>query len=201
MLEAESGPLLEDFPEEAPDCLDQPQAVMPLVCPVSFAPDKNEMTAEERLAADFEEEYQQMKTWYEIALQKKRQSTAGVSGLSPDEAKDFIITFIRDPKTAGAAADPAAFADQLRLAADEVKTVYFEAVTAQPGQPTDSLSLAEWFWGTTSAAQVINKMRLICQKEGATPMQLLGNLLLVPRSQLPKFENSSTTPTVTDEKK
>lgn len=188
LLTRTEGPVLEDFPEEAPDNTDTPQAVMPLVCPVSFGPDKSGLTPRQRLAADFDEEFCQMLTWYEIARQQKRSSSAGVSGRTPAEARDLILEFL-DAKLS--ADDPVTLADSLRLAADEIKTVYFEAVAAQPGQPTDSLSLAEWFWGQTTAARVINEMRLICQESEADPLRLLGSLLLVPRSQLPKFSQAT----------
>ena len=73
--------------------------------------------------------------------------------------------------------------------AEDLKAFYFEAVSAQPGQPTDSKSLADWFWGQTSAALVINEVRKISLKEGSKKMALLGNLLLIPRSQMHRFKD------------
>jgi hypothetical protein len=75
------------------------------------------------------------------------------------------------------------------MAAEDLKAYYFEAVSAQPGQPTDSLSLANWFWGETVAALVINSIRKICLEHRDINMELLGKLLLVPRRQLYRFKD------------
>ena len=74
------------------------------------------------------------------------------------------------------------------MATEDIKSLYFEAVSAQPGQPTNSRSLAEWFWGKTAAAQVINEIRKISLQKDTKEMTLLGNLLLIPRNQLYRFE-------------
>ena len=71
--------------------------------------------------------------------------------------------------------------------AEDLKAIYFEALTAQPGAPRDSVAMADWFWGETAAARVINAIREICLGMRDNEFQLLGKLLLVPRSQLHRF--------------
>ncbi|NNK95550.1 MAG: hypothetical protein HKP41_14460, partial [Desulfobacterales bacterium] len=79
-------------------------------------------------------------------------------------------------------------ADTLRLAAEDLKSCYFEALSSQPGQPTDAASLANWFWGETYAAAIINEVRKKCLDYGTKEMALAGKLLLIPRSQMHRFD-------------
>ena len=70
------------------------------------------------------------------------------------------------------------------MAAEDLKAYYFESVAAQPGQSTGSTPLANWFWTQTRAASMIKSVREICLAITDDEFQILGNLLLVPRSQL-----------------
>ena len=188
LLESSRGPLLEDFPEDAPDMTDQPQAVLQIACPVSFGPKKENLSAKELLLELFSEEFFQMNTWHEQALSKNKKTTTGISGLTPEAAVEFLSAFVRVEIVDNNIGN-ISVADGLLMAAEDIKAFYFDAVSAQPGQPTDSKSLAEWFWGQTSAAQVINEVRKISLKGDSKEMQLLGKLLLVPRNQMHRFKD------------
>jgi len=184
LLEAAHGPVLEDFPEDAPVSGAQPLQV---ACPISLAPPSGALSATEQLLAEFEQEMAQMLAWYDLAIEKRGRTTA-VTGRSPQEAAAMVAGFVRDSKKRGNLAGRLNFDVALRLAIEDVKTFYMEAVTAQPGNPTDSTSLADWFWGTTVAAGVIAEVRRICLSIEEPEFQLLGQLLLVPRIQLHRFE-------------
>jgi hypothetical protein len=73
------------------------------------------------------------------------------------------------------------------MAAEDLKAFYFSGLTAQSGEPGDSTAMADWFWGETVAAKVINAIREICLGLPDKDLQLLGKLLLVPRVQLHLF--------------
>ena len=75
------------------------------------------------------------------------------------------------------------------MAAEDLKAYYLEALTAQPGQPTAGTTLSNWFWSQTTAAQMINTVRIICPGNSDPEFQLLGKLLLVPRAQLPNINH------------
>ena len=62
-------------------------------------------------------------------------------------------------------------------------------VIALPGQCVDHESLANWFWGETMSAEVINTIRKMCLQSDDASLVLLGKLMLVPRNQLHRFEN------------
>jgi hypothetical protein len=179
LFEAPSGPVLEDFPEDAPDTKADPVQV---ACPVSFQAISKPLP----LADQFKVEINQMHAWYDIARKKQNRTTIGISGLSSDAAAQLLTQFI-DAGTRPELLEDPTLPDKLRLACEDIKAYYFEAVSAQPGQPTDSKNLADWFWGETSAAIVINAVREICLDDPSGKLMILGKLLLVPRGQLHRF--------------
>jgi hypothetical protein len=186
LFEAPTGPVLEDFPEDAPDTADNP---IPVACPVNFKSKPLETTSIQQMITDFSSEVMQMRNWYDLACEKKKRTTTGVTGLSPKEAAEFLSAFIKGEPPKSKVMNTST-ADALRLAAEDLKAYYSEAVSAQPGQPTDSASLADWFWGETVAALVINTISKMCLKAGDNKLELLGKLLLVPRNQMYRFKDS-----------
>jgi hypothetical protein len=74
------------------------------------------------------------------------------------------------------------------MASEDLKAYYNESMTAQPGRTTDSISLANWFWGETAAARVLNEVRKYCLGREGQEYQRLGSSLLVPQRQLHRFE-------------
>ena len=183
LFEAASGPVLEDFPDDAPDTKVEP---MQVACPVNFQLKSKTPSSTQQLTDQFTAEVNQMHSWYDIACKKQNRTTTGISGLSSDGAVELLTQFIDEGSRQGLLEDPT-LPDKLRLACEDIKAYYFEAVAAQPGQPTDSKSLADWFWGETSAALVINKAREICLEDQSGTLMILGKLLLVPRSQMHRF--------------
>lgn len=184
LLAAPEGPVLEDFPEDAPVSGAQPLQV---ACPISLAPPSGALSTTEQLLAEFEHEMAQMLAWYSLAIEKRGRTTA-VTGRSPQKSAAMVAGFVRDPEKRDHQGVRLNFDVALRLAIEDVKACYLEAVTAQPGNPTDSTTLADWFWGTTVAAGVIAEVRRICLSMEEPEFQLLGQLLLVPRIQLHRFE-------------
>lgn len=183
LLEASEGPLLVDFPQDAPSSTGGPQ----LVCPVAFESVLPEMTSADQLLEAFKKEAANISTWHEIALRKPGgRSTTGITGLSLGEIVDFLALFIKGNRDSSPLPDvPVPTA--LRMAAEDLKAFYFEGLAAQPGVPGDSTARANWFWGETIAARVINTIREICLGMQDNDFQFLGKLLLVPRNQLHRF--------------
>lgn len=185
LFNAPSGPVLEDFAMDAPDTrADHIQ----VACPVSFQ-SGSEQTSTSKLTERFLAEIEQLRPWYDIACKKQGRTTFGASGLPLEAAAELISGFIDETPQAPLAEVPS-LPDSLRMACEDIKAYYFEAVSAQPGQPTDSRSLADWFWGETVAALVINDVREKCLEHQSNKFRLLGKLLLVPRSQIYRFTTS-----------
>ncbi len=183
LLEELNGPVLIDYPHDAGD--EQSEPALP-ACPVDFSSRSPELSSLDKLLQQFQSEFNTIHTWYSISREKRGRTVSGVSGLTFDEIIGLYTDFLSGDE---AALQPFAanLADSLRLASEDLKSCYFEALASQPGQPTDAASLANWFWGETQAATVINEIRKKCIDYGTKEMDLAGKLLLIPRNQLHRF--------------
>lgn len=184
LLAESQGPVLADYPHDADD--NQAEPAIP-ACPVDFSARDRELTDLEQLIRQFEAEFNSIHTWYTIAGEQKGRTTSGVSGLDLDQVVILFGDFVADNQ-AGLGQFGENLADTLRMAAEDLKSCYFEALSAQPGQPTSVTSLSNWFWGDTYAAAMINEVRKRCLEFGTKEMALAGKLLLVPRNQMHRFE-------------
>ena len=177
LLEADAGPLLEDFPDDAP-ASDSP--VSTLACPVSFAGKEEDLNDLEKLASALREEIAGLRNWYELAVQKRGRTTFGVSGLEIDQIADFICAFLTG-RTPDNPRDDIALGYTINLAVDDLKAYYYEAATAQPGQESPSSEvLNKWFWTETAVSKALYTLRDTCNKSEDGLLKLVGNMLLVP---------------------
>lgn len=181
MLEQENGPILADYPHDAVTVSTEPSIP---ACPVDFSSGPDELTDNEKLLQQFQAEFNAMHSWHTIAKHQSSRTTTGISGLTPDSITRLFSEFILRNDTGLSEAE---LASHLRLAAEDLKALYFEALSAQPDQPTDAGTLSNWFWGSTFAAAVINEARKACLECEAKEMLLAGKLLLVPRNQMHRF--------------
>ncbi len=173
LLERGSGPVLEDFPEDAPRNTEEDET--PLACPVTFAP-----TKARTLGDEFNAEMAALEPWYALALKQRMRTTVGLSGLSAADAATYISRFIdgevdrpyRDGLTPGLA---------LRLVCEDVKSYYLEARAAQPGKATHD-ALFNWFWTQTVAARVFVRLRDACAEHRDESVRTFGARNLIPRA-------------------
>lgn len=184
LLEATEGPVIADFPEDEPDVANLSAN---FVCPVNFAIPLAEMSSIDQMLEAFRNEAANMNGWYNLALVKRGRTTAGISGLTSEKIVVFFTSFIEGVRDTSPIAN-VPIATVIRMAAEDMKAIYLEGLTAQPGVQADSAAIADWFWGETAAARVINAIREICLELPGNDFQLLGKLLLVPRTQLHRFK-------------
>ena len=176
--------MLEDFPDDEPEGA---PSDMPLACPVSFAAEVAGLDAQGKLLHAFHSEVEGLRNWYDVAVAKRGRTTADTTGLTPEENAAFIAAFARGEEPDNPMADVSLGA-VLKMASEDLKAYYHESVTAQPGRSTDPNSLADWFWGETAAARVLNEVRVQCLGREGEEYQDLGNRMLVPQRQLHRFE-------------
>jgi len=177
LLEASKGPVIEDFPEDAPVSGDI-SAVW--ACPVDLSQEKADLSSAEQLLESFIWEMTQLRSWYDLAVKERGRTTVGVSGINLDALGDFVGSFTAGDVPENPRPDiPLAFA--LKLAADDLKAYYTEAVTAQPGEGSPGSNvLSDWFWGETAAAKVLLAIKDSCVKSDDPTLKLVGKMLLVP---------------------
>ena len=179
LLEAPNGPaVLVDFPDDAPVSSEE-QAV--LACPVSFPAPVTDLSDTERLRGTLNQEIQELRSWYDLAVTKSGRTTVGVSGLDPEAIGNFVGAFLGGDIPANPQEDMPVL-DLFKLAAEDLKAYYFEAVATQPGQRTASGSqLANWLWRETTAGKVLFKLQEQWKDSDDSNIKLFSSLLLVPR--------------------
>lgn len=173
LFERPAGPVLEDFPQEAPEATNHESG---FACPVSFAP----AAADDGLAGRLREEIARLAPWYDLALKRRGRTTVGVFGATVQEAARHVASYLdgaaEKPPASGWSAGMA-----VKRACDDVKAYYYEAVAAQPGNLAPK-AIESWFWNETAAAEAFLKIRDICLNSDDESLKPLGKLSLIPRA-------------------
>ena len=178
LLDEPNGPVLHDFSEEAPSPLED--SAMGWACPIDLNTEPADLTDPEQLRLAFRRELNEMRSWYELSVRRHGRTTFGVSGLDPETMRDFIIGFL-DGNVPGNPREGLPLALMLKLTTDDLRTYYFEAATAQPGESAPSSEvLADWFWQETVAARVLRAVKDSCMNSDDRMLKGVGERLLVP---------------------
>ncbi len=164
----------------------------PAACPVIFGPPPGQgedLDDISTLLAAFREEAEGLQNWFDIGLKKRGRTTTGTSKLSLGEIVELFSGFVKgDMPESPISGIPIDIA--MKLACEDLKANYAEAVSAQPGGPASADDLANWFWGETFAARVFGKVRERALLREEKELNILGSLLLIPRNQLHRFTDS-----------
>jgi len=178
LLEAESGPLLEDYPEDAPQApVDEAEG---FACPVSFS----RPVTEEGLAGALQREIAELAPWHDLARRKRRRTTAALSGLAPHATAKFVTDFISDPATPSYRAD-LDILQALRLATQDIKAYYQESASVQPGARV-AHEARQWFWRDTAAGKALLELRDACLASSNEALRRFGARNLIPLAVSPR---------------
>ena len=175
LFEYDREPVIQDFQDDAPpDQLgyDDQQ----LVCPVSFPTQSKFGTLRDRVIS----EVAQLQAWHEVSLQARGRTTLGVTGASPERLADFVTSWLGSEPEQILSDPEQAAAVNVKFATDELKSFYFEAKLAQPGQHS-AKSLQDWFWFETSGGEAFLELRAKFAAEGDPEFKGLATLSMVPR--------------------
>jgi D-proline reductase (dithiol) PrdB len=139
LLERDSGPVLEDYPEDLPELAieDAP------ACPMSFARPAGAQTGatpswQNRLAA----ELALMRPWHALSVRRRGRTTVGIAKAPVDALIGRLAAALEAPLLEGT--DLKA----LKYALEDLKAYYQEALTAQPGHH-DFQETARVLWQET----------------------------------------------------
>ncbi len=151
------GPLLRDFPEEAPPA------------DAAWAPpgdvDSSSLQAELKSLHP---------SWLRVR-DRSGGSTVGISGLTPEQAVEYIGTFhTEDPMP-----NPKGMSriGRARFAIDDIKAFYLEAATAGGGRPS-SRQLLDWFWQETLAGKLIRDFQARARGSDDKNLRLISGSLV-----------------------
>lgn len=140
------------------------------------------MSGAAKITAKLIEEIALMHPWYDRAVEKRKRTTVGVSGLEPEALGSFVAKFMEGeiPASENDLDSPALF----KLAIEDLKAYYFEAATAQPGQENaDSSTLSAWFYHEAVVGKVLFAVGDAHKDTEDKAMRLVVNTLLIPRAQ------------------
>jgi len=193
LLEADSGPVLEDFPEDIPaEARTSVEDMAGMVCEIELpAPPSDDNDLTKALIA----EIGRMRPWYEMAVNQRGRTTVGVSQLSIEEAVRYLVDFIEEPSTPSRRDDIEA-GPLLKLACEDLKAFYGEAMSAQPGM-SSSRAVEHWLWNETALGRALWKFREENTNHPDSYTRYLAQRTLIPDSQLhfkdaPVFETDSS---------
>ena len=182
LLEAPEGPVLVDFPdEEIVSITEGVQEPEGWACPVSFASVSGDETDIEKTISAFRREVTELRPWFDIGLGRRGRTAVG--NFDALSASELFIGYVLG------GAPPASdtnlpFPVALRLASQDLKAFYFEAVIAKPGATAPgSNAFNQWFWQETAAGKILKAVKERCLNEPDKALRLAGTLLLVPMSQ------------------
>lgn len=100
-----------------------------------------------------------------------------------DVAAQLLGAYVLN-ETAATAKSDVPFAAALRIAAQDLKTFYFESVVARPGAiAPESKTFNYWFCSETSAGRVLMAMKEECKNEPDLSLRMTARVLLVPLDQ------------------
>ena len=178
LLESDSGPVLEDFPENEPATVGEQTG---WACPINFTRPHESLTDGAAVAAALTAEIAQFTPWYDLAVESRGRTTVGVSGLNMAEIATLFGAMFDDPLPPSPSVG-VSLADVIRLAAEDLKAYYIEAASAQPGE-AGSRQLSDWFWRSTRAADTLKRLKERCVESDDEGLKTVGAILLVPFSQ------------------
>lgn len=162
LLTRDSGPVLEDYPVDAPAV----EAEAAAACPVSFANHTETAGWEAELSAELAE----LMPWYEFGVRRRGGRTlVGVSGGSPEE----------DIASLGRLLDSGSLADDvvwLKRAVEDLKVLYLEAMTAQPGA-YDTDAIHKQLWHETALGAALLELFHQYQDSGDARLQAIARMI------------------------
>ena len=135
LLDRSKGPVLEDYPHDAPAV----EAESSAACPVSFAKDAAD---DESWQSRLSQEFGLFKPWYELSRRRRGGRTlVGIADLTPEQNMQTLAEHLDED------AIPTDIT-WMKRAVEDIKAYYIEAMTAQPGD-YDSQSIQAQFWQET----------------------------------------------------
>lgn len=183
LLNRPSGPVLEDYPEDAypsGENSDVDQHGSAMSCPINFSKHPSESPTNwiERLSA----ELHLMRPWFELSQRRRGRTTFGVAKLSAEECVQMI------GRAADSSTPPTGDLATLKLAIEDAKAYWLEAMTAQPGLH-DPGQINRQLWGESELSRallVIHKLFVATE----SPIMLGFARAIAPRFAIEEMQGN-----------
>ena len=191
LLDRKSGPVLVDYTEDVPEdavSLDE-KDMTGMVCPIDLPKIPDDNAPKSELGGALMAEIDSLAPWYDLAVRTRGRTTVGPSGLELKAAAKFFADFLEDQDTP-APRDDLVKGRVLKLAYEDIKAYYGEAITAQPGFGT-SLRVEHWMFNETVFGRALWTLRRICRESDDEYYQYLGRNSIVPDRQVDLIERAA----------
>lgn len=176
LLSADDGPVLVDFPEEAPSAAAEDMDGW--VCPILRRPGAmEEKDPTELLLAEIDS----LQQWYDLFVERNDRTSVGASGLAIADIARYLADLHAKPDSATPPGEFSA-AEAVKVGSEDLKAFYFEASLGMPGHKNSS-DVTNWFWGDTIAGETLLALMPICMASDDADLRAVGKLTLVPRAQ------------------
>ncbi len=179
LLEAERGPVLTAFEEDAPASgSDKSAEGEKWACPVNFTASPEEETVLEKRVSAFKREMAELRPWYDQGVEQRRRTA--LADFDPETAAGILCNYLLGEHVENPSKD-ISLAVAIRLAAQDLKSFYFEAAISRPGaRPPDSREFDDWYWTRTEAGLLLKDIKKKCMGENDKELQFTGQRFLVP---------------------
>ena len=178
LLDAESGPVLEDYLEDIPAGSSE-YDFTGMSCPIGLHPVPSN---DSELTNSLVQETGQIAPWYELAVDQRKRTTVGISELDILDAARFLIDFIEDPSSPSPRLEMEV-GPMLKHTCEDLKAFYSEAASAQPGM-SSSLAVENWLWNETVLGKVLWNFREEHVDDSDTYIGYLAKRGLIPDRQI-----------------
>jgi D-proline reductase (dithiol) PrdB len=171
-----SGPVLEDYPEDAPAV----EVENAPACPVSF---QKPASTSDNWSIRLTHEVNELAPWYELGLRRRQNRTlVGVSDLTPADIARQLGEWLD-------AGERPRDIPLLKRAIEDLKAFYLEAITAQPGEYNFEASQRQ-FWHETVAGTALLSFYHLFQHADDDRMKLVAGMI-APRAAVEAVRESN----------
>ena len=181
LLKYDKGPVLEDYLEEAPDgeANEEQIAMDGQFCPINLI---SSASKDSDLMQALEAEINHLAPWYEMAVNQRRRTTVGVSGLDILESARLLAAMAESGDLVVPRNDLEP-GPMLKLCCEDLSSFYGEAISVQPGMNT-SMAVESWIWGHTVLGETMWKIREVNLDSKDDFMRYHAQRSLVPDRQI-----------------
>ena len=174
LLERDQGPVLVDFPDDAPATAAEAGDAA-WSCPISFPTAADDRPALVVAALD---EIERLEPWLEQRASSGHPDFAPIAPLSLREVVEAFGALIEDGALPDVGEMP--LQEWVRLGCDDLHGFAIEASKAQPGRPS-ARERDDWFWNETAIAHLIGAAATALIAHESPLVQGLARRAMVPR--------------------
>jgi hypothetical protein len=174
LFERTSGPILEDFPDDAPpDPAWTSGDTQGEACPVFFdSPSPSEQS--EELLAVLLNELNQLAPWHALSAKRRGASAFGLASQTSTTLARQLVALTQSSTT-----QPSDW-HAAKLAVDDLRTFYEEAAASQPS-PLPPAALSQWFYTRTQLGGLLKTLRQLGLSHEDPSARQIADRMLIPR--------------------